>query len=103
MADSSTGFNKAELLKVAKLSALNLSESDVDLFTQQLNKVLNFVDQIKEVKVAAVAQPVANKNILRDDIVVPTDSTDVLNLAPEKQECYFVVPKILDDNKGNAC
>ena len=49
------------------------------------------------------AEQIGNKNILRDDIVVPNDSTDILNLAPEKQESYFVVPKILDDNKGNAC
>jgi aspartyl-tRNA(Asn)/glutamyl-tRNA(Gln) amidotransferase subunit C len=103
MADFGTGFNKEELLKVAKLSALNLSDKDVDLFTQQLNKVLNFVDQIKEVKISVTAEQIGNKNILRDDIVVPNDSTDILNLAPDKQESYFVVPKILDDNKGNAC
>lgn len=103
MADSSIGFSREELLKVAKLSALNLSESDVDLFTQQLNKVLEFVDQIKEVEISATAEQVKNRNILREDVVVPTDSTDILNLAPDKQECYFVVPKILDDNKGTAC
>lgn len=103
MSNFSAGFNKAELLKVAKLSALNLSESEIENFTNNLEKVLNFIDQIKEVKVSAQAVQVKNKNILREDEVIPTDSTDILNLAPEKQESYFVVPKILDENKGTTC
>ncbi|KKQ11606.1 MAG: Asp-tRNA(Asn)/Glu-tRNA(Gln) amidotransferase subunit GatC [Candidatus Babeliales bacterium] len=103
MADFSAGFNKTELLKVAKLSALNLSDSEIEIFTNNLEKVLNFIDQIKEVKVSAQVDQVRNKNILREDEVVPTDSTDILNLAHEKQESYFVVPKILDENKGTTC
>ena len=103
MADFSSNFSREELLKVAKLSALNLSESEIEIFTNNLNKVLNFIDQIKEVKVCVQAEQIRNKNVLREDEVIPTDSTDILNLAPDKQESYFVVPKILDDNKGNAC
>ena len=96
-------FSKEELLKVAKLSALSLSDEEIERFPGQLEKVLNFVDQIKEVKISLIAQQVKNRNILREDEVVPTDSTDILNLAPEKQESYFVVPKILDENKGTTC
>lgn len=96
-------FSKEELLKVAKLSALSLSNEEIEKFPGQLEKVLNFVDQIKEVKISVTAQQVKNKNILREDEVIPTDSTDILNLAPEKQESYFVVPKILDENKGTTC
>lgn len=96
-------FSKQELLKVAKLSVLNLSDSEIDSFTNNLSKVLTFIDQIKEVEVSQTALQVKNKNILREDEVIPTDSTDILNLAPEKQENYFVVPKILDENKGTTC
>jgi aspartyl-tRNA(Asn)/glutamyl-tRNA(Gln) amidotransferase subunit C len=96
-------FSKEELLKVAKLSALNLSEDEIEKFPGQLEKVLNFVDQIKQVKISATTPQARNKNILREDEVIPTDSADILNLAPEKQESYFVVPKILDDNKGTTC
>lgn len=98
-----SNFSKEELLKVAKLSALNLSEGEIENFTNNLDKVLNFIDQIKEVKVSVQAVQVKNKNILREDEVIPTDSMDILNLAPEKQEGYFVVPKILDENKGTTC
>ncbi len=96
-------FSKEELLKVAKLSALNLSDSEIEVFTNNLEKVLNFIDQIKEVKISAQANPIGNKNILREDEVIETDSTDILNLANVKQESYFVVPKILDENKGTTC
>jgi aspartyl-tRNA(Asn)/glutamyl-tRNA(Gln) amidotransferase subunit C len=96
-------FTKEDLLKIAKLSALNLSEKEIDLFTQQLNKVLDFVEQIKEVKVLQQASAIKNINIFRQDEVVPTDSKEVLNLSPDRQESYFVVPKILDENKGSTC
>jgi aspartyl-tRNA(Asn)/glutamyl-tRNA(Gln) amidotransferase subunit C len=96
-------FSKEELLKIAKLSALNLSEREIDLFTQQLNKVLDFVEQIKEVKVSQQADTIKNINIFRQDEVIPTDSKEILNLSPDRQESYFVVPKILDENKGSTC
>jgi aspartyl-tRNA(Asn)/glutamyl-tRNA(Gln) amidotransferase subunit C len=96
-------FSKEELLKVAKLSALNLSDEEITTFQGQLNKVLNFIDQIKEVKITETAEQIRNKNILREDEIIPTDSADILNLAPDKQESYFVVPKILAENKGTTC
>ncbi len=96
-------FNKEELLKIAKLSALNLSEKEADTFTQQLNKVLDFVEQIKEVEVSQQSGAIKNVNVLRLDEVIPTDSNEILNLSPDRQESYFVVPKILDENKGSAC
>lgn len=96
-------FSKEELFKIAKLSALNLSGEEADIFTQQLSKVLNFVEQIKEVKISQKSEPVRNINVFREDEVIPSDSLEVLNLAPDRQESYFVVPKILDENKGSEC
>lgn len=96
-------FSKEELLKIAKLSALNLSSEEADTFTQQLSKVLNFVEQIKEVKISQKSEPVRNINVFREDVIIPFDSLEVLNLAPDRQESYFVVPKILDENKGSEC
>lgn len=90
-------FNKEELLKIAKLSGIQMSDADGDLFTDQIRKVLGFIDQLQTATITNTAESVRNVNILRTDIAIPTDATSPLELAPQRQEQYFVVPKILDE------
>lgn len=94
-------FNKEDLLKVAKLSALELTEKEIETFGEQLNKVLGFIEQIKQVNIEGDFELVRNKNIFREDQIVVSNSTEVLNQAPQQQLNYFVVPKILNENKGS--
>lgn len=93
-------FSKDDLLKVAKLSALEIREDEIEMFGSQLKKVLAFVDQITEVKVDGGFETVGNENVLRDDVAVPSNPSDVIKLAPKAQESYFIVPKILNESKG---
>ncbi|KKQ32223.1 MAG: Aspartyl/glutamyl-tRNA(Asn/Gln) amidotransferase subunit C [candidate division TM6 bacterium GW2011_GWF2_37_49] len=93
-------FNKEDLLKVAKLSALDLNEQEIESFGEQLKKVLNFIDQITEVKTQGNIEQVRNKNIFREDEILSSNAKDVINQAPEQQLNYFVVPKILNETKG---
>lgn len=90
-------FNKEELLKIAKLSGINMSDADVELFTDQIKKVLGFIDQLQTATITATAESVRNVNLLRTDTNIPTEATSPLELAPKRQEQYFVVPKILDE------
>lgn len=93
-------FNREDLLKVAKLSALELNENEIELFGNQLKQVLGFIDQIREVKVDQKVEQVRNENIFRDDVAVPTNPSEIIKLAPKHQESYFIVPKILNESKG---
>jgi aspartyl-tRNA(Asn)/glutamyl-tRNA(Gln) amidotransferase subunit C len=95
-------FNREDLLKVAKLSALELNDSEIESFGEQLKKVLAFVDQIKEVKVDGNFEQVRNINILRQDEAISTNPAEIIKQAPKHQENYFVVPKILGEKKGVA-
>lgn len=90
-------FTKEELLKVAKLSALNLSPNEIDTFVTQLKNVIAYVDQLKAVTVTQQAASNKNVNVMRDDVVTPFPCTSPLELAPQQQDNYFVVPKILDE------
>lgn len=96
-------FNRDDLLKVAKLSALQLSEQEIESFEQQLKKVLAFVDQITAVKVDNVGHQVRNVNILRQDEAIPSNSEDIIKISPKNQLNYFVVPKILGEKKETEC
>lgn len=92
-----TTFNKDELLKIAKLSALNLSDDDIELFTHQIKNVLTFVDQLQQVPASHQAISPVNINVFREDVAVQPTTIAPLEQAPDRQGNYFVVPKILDE------
>lgn len=90
-------FDKKELLAIAHLSALKLEEKELEPFTQQIQAILSYVDQLNQVHVRPLDEHTGNINIFRDDVAVRTDSSTLLAQAPEVDENYFVVPKILDE------
>lgn len=90
-------INRDELLKIAKLSGIHMSDADADLFTGQVQKVLGFIDQLQAVNITQTSASVRNVNLMRDDVAIPTTATSPLDIAPQRQDRYFVVPKILDE------
>ena len=90
-------IDKEELLKIAKLSGLTMSASEVELFTGQIQKVLTFIDELQSVTITTTAEPVGNVNMIREDIPQISKDTPPLELAIQKDNGYFVVPKILDE------
>ena len=89
-------LTREELLKVAHLSALKLNEDEIELFEDQIGKILNFADQLQQVAMTTEVEPIRNKNIFREDVIKKCDTNDVLDQAPQREGRYFVVPKILD-------
>ncbi|MFH0897991.1 MAG: Asp-tRNA(Asn)/Glu-tRNA(Gln) amidotransferase subunit GatC [bacterium] len=89
-------FDKEELLNIAKLSALELDAQEIELFEDQIAKILNFAEQLQQVDATAEANPIQNTNILREDKVQQSDAGTILAQAPQQEIGYFVVPKILD-------
>jgi len=90
-------FDKKELLNIAKLSAIELDQQEIELFEKQLRSILGYVEQLKQVGSGTEVEQIRNINMLREDI--PHDcehAKDILNQAPEREGNYFVVPKIID-------
>ena len=92
-----TTFNKDELLHLANLSGLPLEAHEINQFTQQINCILQYVDQLQGVAVNAQAPEIRNKNVFREDVAIQKDNTLLLAQAPETDDGYIVVPKILDE------
>ncbi len=90
-------ITKEEVLKIANISKIALQEEEIDALTQQLQGVLTYAECVKKVANELMDQP-SNKNVnfFREDVAVKTDPEIVLDRAPEREESYFVVPKILD-------
>jgi aspartyl-tRNA(Asn)/glutamyl-tRNA(Gln) amidotransferase subunit C len=85
--------------QVAHLARLSLAEDEVELFTRQLNDILNYVEKLNELDttdVPPMAHVLELHNAFREDEV--TDSLPVeeaLANAPAQQRNSFTVPKII--------
>ena len=93
-------FDKKSLLKLGKLARISISGDKLNNLSQDLNSILEFVDQLKEIRTDQV-DPTSNslnqKLEVRDDKVENKNSTeDVLENAPEKEMNFFVVPKVIE-------
>lgn len=97
-------ITREEVLRVAELAHLSLTDSEVTKFQGQLDSILSYIDKLKELDVSGV-QPVAQAleanakpgATLRDDVVRVCDvSRAVLEQAPEAKAPYFRVPKVIE-------
>ena len=94
---------RAEVLKIADLAKLHFSEEELDAFIVQFQRILEYVEQLKEVNVEAV-EPTSHvslpadfeKHIFREDEVrasLPVNES--LANAPDPGSGHFRVPKVL--------
>lgn len=71
-------LTKQDVIHIAQLSNLKLTDEEIDKFTPQLLKILEFVNQLSEVDTNGV-EPTANttglENVLRDDVIAPSGIT----------------------------
>ena len=85
--------------KIANLSKINLSDKELENFKLELNKILDWVDDLKKVdtKMVEPMLSVFNENMkMRDDKVELTNTDEILSNAPDKKENFFVVPKVIE-------
>ena len=89
---------------VAMLSRLALSDEEVARFASELSAIVQYVDQLNEVNTDGV-EPTAHvlpvHNVFREDEVRPSPPPDVsLANAPQRQDTFFRVPKVLDQDSA---
>ena len=88
-------------LKIASLAKLELTDQEVREYSKDLNKILKWMEELKEVDVSNV-EPVTSvtKNELyeREDIAYKNtvEQEKILLNAPEKVGEYFTVPKVIE-------
>ncbi|MHC4883230.1 MAG: Asp-tRNA(Asn)/Glu-tRNA(Gln) amidotransferase subunit GatC [Planctomycetota bacterium] len=99
-----TKIDQAQVRRVAVLSRLELNDAEVAQFSTQLSAIVEYIEKLNELDTDNV-EPLAHclpvHNVLREDVPKPSLSNDAaLANAPEREDEYFKVPKILDDNSG---
>ena len=94
-------ITSGEVAHVARLARLQLSEEELERFTQQLGAVLDHAKDVEALDLAGVpptAHPLPIVNVLRPDHVTPClDRDEVLAQAPDVEDDRFRVPRILGE------
>jgi aspartyl-tRNA(Asn)/glutamyl-tRNA(Gln) amidotransferase subunit C len=86
---------------VARLARLQLTEDELQRYTEQLGSMLDHfrdIDALDLAEVEPMNQPLSLSNVLRDDVVGATlDRDEVLAAAPSAEAGRFRVPPILGE------
>lgn len=93
-------ISKEEVKHVANLARLAITEEETEMFTNQLDAIIKFAEQLNELDTTGV-EPTTHvlemKNILREDKAekgLPVE--DVVKNAPDHKDGYIRVPSILE-------
>ncbi len=93
-------LDKATVAKIAKLARLKLEPERQEAMTEELNKILSFVEELQAVNtdnVAPMTSVAPMKLRLRQDAVTEGgDAEAVLKNAPGRQGSFYTVPKVVE-------
>ena len=90
----------ATVRRIAQLARIAVAESEVPHLQGELNAMLAFVEQLGEVKVEGIepmtsVMPMEMKK--RPDVVNDGEiADDIVRNAPETQDHFFLVPKVVE-------
>jgi aspartyl-tRNA(Asn)/glutamyl-tRNA(Gln) amidotransferase subunit C len=91
-------IGRDEVLHVAKLARLALSEQEIEKFRAQLSAILEAVGKVSELDldgVPATSHPLDLVNVLAEDEPAPClSSEDALANAPDPEGGFFGVPPV---------
>ena len=91
-------INKEAVKKISKLSRIASNDEFETSMIKDLNTILKFVDQLNEVDtkdIEPLSSVVEQKLFQREDVVKKmNEKEEILKNSPNKNENYFVVPKL---------
>jgi aspartyl-tRNA(Asn)/glutamyl-tRNA(Gln) amidotransferase subunit C len=94
-------LTREEVLHVARLARLALTNEEVERFTHQLSSILDHAQQVSELATADVpptSHAIPLRNVFRVDEVEPSlPQEKAISTAPEAEDGRFKVPKILEE------
>lgn len=91
---------RQEVLGIAELARLSLSEEEVEAMTGVLNNILEYFDKLSELDTATV-EPLTHilpvENVTREDAIAPSfDQETALANAPKHDRGHFIIPKVIE-------
>jgi aspartyl-tRNA(Asn)/glutamyl-tRNA(Gln) amidotransferase subunit C len=93
-------MTRQEVQRVATLARLRLSREEEERFTEQLEKILQYMEKLNQLDTSRIEpfmHALDGSDVLREDAVTNEGRAEALLAnAPAKHGTFFKVPKILE-------
>ncbi len=96
-------MNKDEVKKIAELARLEISDSEFEKMTREIDAILEYIDQIKSAEIDndnSRIESAGVRNVMREDQSphqTAENTKDLINEAPDSQDGLIKVKKILNN------
>ena len=93
-------LSREEVLHIALLARLGLTETEVNRLSEQLSNILESFEVLQKVDTSGIpptAQSIALQNVMKDDEAANSlPQSEILSNAPRKDENFFRVRAVLE-------
>ena len=93
-------INKDTIKKISKLARISVTNEETDRLEKDLNSIIKFVEQLKELNTDKIAPIVSVSDqaltMNKDEIKKINEKEEILKNAPEKNSNYYIVPKVIE-------
>lgn len=94
-----TKITTADVMRVAALSRLGITDAEASEFATEIEAIVGFVEELKAVDVEGVLptdQVTGLTDVMRDDVVKPASQSrdELLANAPSTRDGYIVVKRV---------
>ena len=93
-------IDKDTVKHISKLARISLDEKKINSLSRDLSSILNFIEKLNELNTEKTAPltSIINASLKsrKDQVIDGKIRDQILKNSPEKNEEFFVVPKVLD-------
>ncbi len=93
-------INREEIIHIAKLASLNLSDEEIEGYTKDMQEILEFANTVNNVDTDDIEETVGSVgeyNVFRkDEIKQSINKEELLKNAPSQDDGMFRIPKVIN-------
>lgn len=86
--------------EMARLARISIASKDIPSYSEQLSKILNFMNEIQSIDTDAIeplAHPIEEINPIRADVVTEADTRqNAHKYASHMLDDFYTVPQVID-------
>lgn len=96
-------IDKTLVKKIAALAKLDFNEQEIEAFTEQFSEIVGFVEKLTEIDTGEIevadihGRP--DNSLFTDKVENWLSRKEALANAPESDEEFFLVPKVISDEQ----
>ncbi|ADR36612.1 Asp-tRNA(Asn)/Glu-tRNA(Gln) amidotransferase subunit GatC [Oceanithermus profundus] len=88
---------------LADLSRLELDEAEIERIIPELRSLLAYFESLDELELEGLEElvrPIDSENVLRADEPTPgLEQAEALTLAPEREDGFFKLPRVVEEGR----